>query len=179
MKEAGFRLLKLGLESGSQQTLDRLDKGVTVEQIRDGCRILKKAGLSVHLTVMYGYFWERREDAIKTYLLAKELMETGLADVLQSTLVMPYPSTRLYKEVVENDGFLIKRNDWEKFDMTKPIMKSPDMSSKEIKKFCDDTYKIFFSPKYVVRTAFKNIGNPKYLFRGALAAFRHVKDFRK
>jgi len=179
MKKAGFRLLKMGLESGSQETLVRLNKGINIEQIREGCRILKKAKLTVQLTVMYGYFWEGIEDATKTYLLTKELMENGWADVLQSTIVMPYPSTRLFREVIENNGFIIKPDDWEKFDMTEPVMKGKNMFSESIKKYCDDTYKLFFTPKYVIRTTLKNLWNPKYLFRGAMAAFRHVKDFKK
>ena len=42
MKNAGFRLLKLGLESANQDTLDRLRKGTTVENIEKGCRAAKK-----------------------------------------------------------------------------------------------------------------------------------------
>ncbi|GAG95790.1 unnamed protein product [marine sediment metagenome] len=55
MKEAGFRLMKLGLESANQKTLDKLRKNNTVEQIKNGCKIAKDAGLDVHLTIMVGY----------------------------------------------------------------------------------------------------------------------------
>lgn len=45
MKRAGFRLLKFGLESANQKTLDRLNKGIKVEDILNGCRMAKKQDL--------------------------------------------------------------------------------------------------------------------------------------
>ncbi|MBU4489450.1 MAG: B12-binding domain-containing radical SAM protein, partial [Actinobacteria bacterium] len=93
MSEAGFRLLKFGLESASQETLDRLRKGTTVQEIIDSCRLAKKAGLTVHLTTMVGYPWESVEDAGRTLELCRELLESGDADMLQATIVIPYPGT--------------------------------------------------------------------------------------
>jgi radical SAM superfamily enzyme YgiQ (UPF0313 family) len=58
MRQAGFRLVLFGVESANQQTLDRLDKALTIEQIREGARMASQAGLDVHVTVMFGYPWE-------------------------------------------------------------------------------------------------------------------------
>ncbi|GAG87828.1 unnamed protein product, partial [marine sediment metagenome] len=88
---AGFRLMKLGLESANQKTLDRLRKNNTVEQIKNGCRIAKDAGLDVHLTIMVGYPWETKEDALRTLELGYNLMRSGFADMLQSTKFVSYP----------------------------------------------------------------------------------------
>jgi len=57
MKKAGFRMLLFGLESASQETLDRLNKGITVQDIMDGCRWAREAGLEPHITIMVGYPW--------------------------------------------------------------------------------------------------------------------------
>jgi radical SAM superfamily enzyme YgiQ (UPF0313 family) len=57
MRKAGFRLVLFGLESANQATLDRLEKGLTVAQIEEGARAAARAGLNVHVTVMFGYPW--------------------------------------------------------------------------------------------------------------------------
>ena len=46
MRKAGFRMLLFGVESGSQATLDRLNKGTTIEGIVKECRIPGRRGLS-------------------------------------------------------------------------------------------------------------------------------------
>ncbi|MEJ2744616.1 MAG: radical SAM protein, partial [bacterium] len=58
MAKAGFRFLLFGVESGNQETLDRLNKGITVEEIIDSCRLARRAGLYPHVTIMFGYPWE-------------------------------------------------------------------------------------------------------------------------
>ncbi len=178
MKQAGFRLLKFGLESGNQKTLDRINKGIKVEQIRKACEICKKNGLEVHLTMMVGYPWETKNDALNTLKLAKELMLSGKADVLQATIVIPYPGTPLYKEVVKGNLLLINKEDYERYDMREPIMKS-SIPPKEIMQICDNIYKIFFDPRYIFRRiiSIKNLADFKYTFRGIKAIFGHLKDF--
>ena len=65
MKKAGFRMLLFGIESGSQATLDRLNKGTTIDGIMNECRVPREEGLEPHITIMVGYPWEIRKDALK------------------------------------------------------------------------------------------------------------------
>ena len=181
MREAGFRLMKLGLESTSQETLDRLDKGTKVEDIEQGCRIAKEAGLEVHLTIMVGYPWETRADAERTLNMAKKLMKDGLADMLQSTVTVPYPGTPLYKQAVENDWLRFAPDDYEKFDMTAPVFKTPDMTPEEVVELCNSIYRTFLQPSYVWRYI-KSIRTPadvKFIAKGAKAVVGHLMDFTR
>lgn len=180
MNTAGFRLLKLGLESANQATLDRIDKNTRVEQIHAACRILKKAGLEVHLTTMVGYPWETRADAMKTHAMLKELMDSGLADVFQSTIVVPYPGTPLFKEAVANQWFLIDPTDYEQFDMKQPVLKTGDLTREEVTELCNRMFRIYFSPRHLMHKikGLKPSEIP-FLARGACAAVGHLFDFRK
>ncbi|MFC1560922.1 B12-binding domain-containing radical SAM protein [Candidatus Latescibacterota bacterium] len=181
MREAGFRLMKLGLESASQKTLDRLNKGTKVEDIERGCSVAKEAGLEVHLTIMVGYPWETRADAKKTLELAKRLMKKGYADMLQSTIAIPYPGTPLYEQAVENDWLLFDPTEYEKFDMTAPVFKTPDMKPEEVVKICNSIYRSFLQPSYILRYL-KSIRSPsdvKFVARGAKAVIGHLLDFGK
>ncbi len=181
MREAGFRLMKLGLESASQETLDRLDKGTKIEDIERGCMVAKDAGLEVHLTIMVGYPWETRADAERTLALAKRLMKRGYADMLQSTVAIPYPGTPLYREAVENDWLLIDPKDYDRFDMTAPVFKTPDMTPEEVTEICNSIYRTFLQPSYIWRYL-KGIRSPadvKFIAKGARAVIGHLFDFTR
>ena len=184
MKKAGFRLLKFGLESANQKTLEMLDKDVDVTKIEQECRDIKKAGLTVHLTMMVGYPWETKEDALNTLRLAKNLMHKGYADVLQSTVVMPYPGTALWRQAIEHKWFRpeFDHTNYDNYDMTMPVMKTPDMNPKEVMAICDNIYKdIFLKPKYIYQhlKKIRTVDDIKYTLRGVKAVMGHVKDFSR
>ncbi|MCE5300043.1 MAG: B12-binding domain-containing radical SAM protein, partial [Spirochaetia bacterium] len=181
MKKAGFRLLKFGLESGNQATLDRLCKGTKIDDIEKGCRIAKDAGLGVHLTIMVGYPWETRADAMRTYELAKKLMDKGLADMLQATVVIAYPGTPLYQQAVDNGWLRFKPGEWEKFDMTRPVFKFPDMEPSDVMKICDDIYRSFMTPKFMMRqiTSIRSREDLMFILKAGKAVLGHILDFKR
>lgn len=178
MRKAGFRLLKFGLESANQLTLDRINKNIFVEDIIEGCAMAKKAKLAVHLTMIVGYPWETKEQALKTFELAKKLMQSGKADLLQSTVLVPYPGSRLHEEAVQNSWFLFDYKDYAKYDMSEPILKTP-MPPEEVVEICRRIYKIFLTPSYML-TRIKSIRNKDEVLlnlRGVKAVFGHLIDF--
>ncbi len=181
MKKAGFRLLKFGLESANQETLDKLNKGIKVENILEGCRMAKKAGLTVHLTMIVGYPWETKEDALRTFKLAKMLMQTGKADLLQATVLIPYPGTPLWKEAVENDWLLFNKDEYERYDMREPVLKTKDSEAKDIAQICEKIYTIFLTPNYIFQRfiGMRTVEDLKLNLRGIKAVFGHLNDFKR
>jgi anaerobic magnesium-protoporphyrin IX monomethyl ester cyclase len=179
MKKAGFRMLLFGLESGSQRILDELNKGVKVEEIVDSCKKAKDAGLTVHVTIMFGYPDASREEELQTHRLAKKLMEGGYADTLQSTLLIPYPGSRLYETAIEKDWLRYQPGQWEHWDMSEPVLKSDNVSAEEVKRLCDETYKVFLSRRYVLRRllSIRSFEDLKFTFRGVRKIIGHIKDF--
>jgi len=176
MKKANFRFILYGLESGNQNTLDRIDKGLTPAQIEEGARICKKAGLEPHITVMLGYPWETVEEAQNTIDFAKKLFKKGYIDTLQATICIPYPGTPLYRECKEN-GWLLTEN-YEDFDMRMPVMKS-QLTDAQMMKMTQDLYKSFISPGFIFR---KIIGirkwqDIKFLFTAGFRVIGHLLDF--
>lgn len=179
MKKAGFRKVKSGLESANQETLEKIDKGIKVEDIITGCKNAAKAGIDVHLTVMVGYPWEARDEVKRTIDLAKNLMANGYAEMLQATVIVPYPGTPLNTYAIKNNLFRFDPKDYDRYDMTEPVFKTPDMSPEEIMQMCEGVYKSFLTPKFVLRHL-RNIRtweDIRYIARGALAVIGHLKDF--
>ena len=177
MKEAGFRLLLFGLESGNQETLDRVNKGLTIEEIEVSCKLAGKAGFDPHITVMFGYPWETQEDIKKTADFAKHLMRKGYASTLQATIVIPYPGTPLFEECKKN-GWL-KTLDWTQYDMREPVMKTP-VGDEKLKEAVQSLYKVAFHPEFVARKILnvRSLEDIKFLSRAALKVGGHLLDFK-
>jgi len=99
MKENGLRLLLVGYESGDDQILLNIKKGLRTDIARrfsDDCR---KLGIMVHGTFILGLPGETRETIEKTIAFAKEINP----HTIQVSLAAPYPGTTLYNQAVENN----------------------------------------------------------------------------
>ncbi len=179
MQKAGFRKVKSGLESASDKTLERIRKGYGVKEIVQGCQNAAKAGIDVHLTVIVGYPWESREDAQRTIRLAKRLMARGDAEMLQATTLVPYPGTPFYEFGLDNDLFRFSPEAYERFDMTEPVLQTPDMSADEVMNMCQGVYRSFLTPRFVLKRVMRtrSLEDLNYLFRGAKAVIGHLRDF--
>ena len=66
LREAGCVMLKLGLESGDQRVLDRLDKGIDLETASRVLRALNQSGIGTYVYLLFGTPWENFEAAERT-----------------------------------------------------------------------------------------------------------------
>lgn len=178
MKNAGFRMILFGLESANQKTLDKINKGLKVEEIEPDLKMCKEAGLEPHITAMIGYPWETYEEAKKTVDLAKNLFKKNYVNTLQATIVIPYPGTPLYKYCKENN--LLNFEDYDQFDQREQVMKSP-LTTEDVKCLTQDLYKSFMTPKFLMKKilSIRNLNDIKFLFRAGLKVFGHLADFGK
>jgi len=178
MRKAGFRFLLFGIESVNQNTLDRIDKNLKVEDIIQSCKDARRAGLYPHITIMFGYPWESYEDAEKTLDFGRWLLKKDYAYTMQATVVIPYPGTPLFKECKSNDS--LYSLDWEYYDMKNPVMKlnfNPD----ELLKLVQGMYSVSFNPEFILRkiASIRDIDDIKYFGRAFLKVMGHIMDFRK
>lgn len=179
MGQAGFRFLLYGLESASQKTLDRLNKGTKPEDMVNAAKMATKAGLEPHVTCMAGYPWETYKEAINTVKRTRELFDKGWINTLQATVVIPYPGTALFKEC-EKNGWL-KTRDWNRYDMREPIMKSP-IPDEKIMELTQGIYMSFLTPRYIIRKllSLRSWDDVNYYaIRGSKYIWGHFSDFTK
>jgi len=181
MRRAGFRLMKVGLESASQETLDRLRKGTSAARFEESLIRAKKAGLEIHLTIMLGFPWEKREDAEATVTLGRRLLAEGKAGMLQATVVVPYPGTSLYADAVKNDWFRVQQDDYDRFDMTTTVLKTPDIRPEEIMALVAKCYGGFLAPAYIWRRlrGVRSLEDIRFLARGIGPVLGHMGDFAR
>lgn len=107
-------------------------------------------------------------------------MEMRWAVTLQSTIVMTYSGTEMHVEALVNGWFRIDPSDYDRFDMTEPVLKSANVSPEDVKQLCDETYKLFISPRYVLNRllSIRSFSDLKFSIRGARKIVGHVKDFK-
>ena len=105
MKDSGLRLFLVGYESGNDETLKRIKKGVTTDEMRRFTKSCHKAGVVIHGTFILGLPIETKETIEQTINFAQEL------DVfsLQVSLAAPYPGTELY-EMAKQNGWFVKKD---------------------------------------------------------------------
>jgi hopanoid biosynthesis associated radical SAM protein HpnJ len=101
MKDNGCRLLLVGFESGNQDILNTIKKGLRVDRAREFVAHCKDLGLAIHGTFIVGLPGETPETIEQTIRFARSID----VESLQVSLAAPYPGTELYQQAVENGWF--------------------------------------------------------------------------
>jgi len=104
LRRAGCRTVWIGAESGSQRVLDAMEKGITVEQVRESTRRLREAGIEVGLFLQFGYPGEGWAEIEETLALVRECRP----DDIGISVSYPLPGTRFHQRVAAGLG--TKRN---------------------------------------------------------------------
>lgn len=178
MKKAGFRFILFGLESANQETLDKIQKGLKVEEIEPGLKLCKEAGLEPHITAMIGYPWETKKMAQNTIDLATDLFRKGYVDTLQATVVIPYPGTPLYKDCKKNGWLLTEK--YSDFDQRTQVMKSA-LTTEDSKEMVQGLYKSFLTTQFIFRKiiSIRNLNDVKFFWMAGWKVLGHLTDFGK
>jgi len=98
LRDNGLRLLLVGYESGNQQILHNIKKGMLVDVARRFTRDCHDLGVTIHGTFIMGLPGETKETIEETIRFATEINP----HTIQVSLAAPYPGTFLYRQAVEN-----------------------------------------------------------------------------
>ena len=100
-KENGLRLLLVGYETGNQQILYNIKKGMRIDVAKQFTRDCHTLGIKIHGTFIVGLPGESEETLQETIAFAKEINP----HTIQVSLAAPYPGTFLYDQAVR-EGWL-------------------------------------------------------------------------
>jgi radical SAM superfamily enzyme YgiQ (UPF0313 family) len=98
MKDCGLRLFLVGYESGNQQILYNIKKGMRIEFARRFTKDCHDLGITIHGTFILGLPGETRETIEETIRFATEINP----HTIQVSLAAPYPGTYLYRQALDN-----------------------------------------------------------------------------
>lgn len=155
MKSAGCRLLIVGYESGSDEILKTIRKGVDTQQMRAFTMDAKKAKLMIHGDFIIGLPGETKETAEQTLRFIKDLKP----NVLQVAVATPIPGTKFYEWAKEN-GYLLVDDLEESIDQNgyqKCILSYPDFTKGDIEHYVNRALKEYYLSPSFVPVALSNV----------------------
>jgi hopanoid biosynthesis associated radical SAM protein HpnJ len=163
LKENGLRLLLVGYETGNQQILNNVKKGVRVDVVRRFTRDCHELGIAIHGTFIVGLPGETRETLEETIRFAIDVDP----HTIQVSVAAPYPGTELFRQAVENN-WLDQRNAELVDDQGLQIapLHYPHLSHHEIFKAVESFYRRFyFRPGKIARLVGEMIRSPEMMKR--------------
>jgi anaerobic magnesium-protoporphyrin IX monomethyl ester cyclase len=165
LKKAGCYLIRYGVESGSQEMLNKMNKMTSISNIKETFALTHKLGITSSASFILGYPGETKETAMQTIRLAQKL-KTSISLFF---FAIPYLGTPLHKFVVDNN-YKIEKNpeQWINFP-DEPIIEIPEIQKKELVKLRKLAYRKSFVNFRTFFASIKSV-NSKQSFRNMLKA---------
>jgi radical SAM superfamily enzyme YgiQ (UPF0313 family) len=139
LARAGCENVWIGAESGSQKILDAMDKGISIQQIKEATFLLKQHGIKPSFFIQFGYLGEEKQDIEETIKMINSLLPHSIG----VSVSYPLPGTIFHEKVKKE---LVEKTNW--------------TDSDEMKLMFQNTYKPAFYKqlhKYVQRNYRKSI----------------------
>ncbi len=149
MKEAGCHMLRLGVESGVQELLDNVKKGIKIEQTEQVFKWAHEVGIDTHAHMMIGIPGETKDTIEQTIKFITKIEPT----IVTFGILTPYPGTPLFDDLREH-GF--EFGDGTCIDLSKLHTHSfynekfTSLSSEELQGYIRKVYRKFYlRPSYI------------------------------
>lgn len=149
MYESGCRLVSIGVESGSQEMLDKIGKRITLDDVRLTVKIFKKAGIKIYNYFVIGLPWEDEETVEDTIDFAIELN----SDFISFYTATPLPGTKFYEYAKEHK--LINSDTSFSSAYFYPSVNTHHLTKDDVFKLHKKAIKRFYlRPAFIVKTLF-------------------------
>jgi radical SAM superfamily enzyme YgiQ (UPF0313 family) len=177
-KDSGLRLFLVGYESGNEQILKNIKKGVTMDEMRAFTKSCHRAGVVIHGTFILGLPVETQESIENTIRFAQEL------DVfsLQVSLAAPYPGTELF-EMARQNGWFVKKDKTDLVELDgfqQSALEYPGLDKEEIFEAVDRFYRTYYlRPKPILRIIKTMLEDKDVFVRRCREGYEFFKSLRQ
>jgi len=161
MKKAGARNLVVGFESGNDEILKKIRKGVNTGQAKRFMEDCRQVGLRVHGCFVFGLPGESRETMRQTLGYALELRP----NTVQFAIAAAYEGTD-FNTYLREMGFLREEDGITKSGHLSARYDYPGLSAEEINAFNHSAWKSYYL-------------RPSTIFRQAVGSLRDLEDARR
>lgn len=97
MHKSGCDIICIGIESGEQEILNKINKKITIQQINEAVANIKKSDIKVKGSFIIGYPWDTKETVNKTINFISNLN----LDIVSVCLLTPFPGTDLHENLIK------------------------------------------------------------------------------
>lgn len=149
MRQAGCKLISVGIESGNEAILRKIGKSITIKEIKKAFQILKRMGLKTLAYYIIGFPWDTQQTVEDTIRLSLELN----SDFAIFYVAVAFPGTRFFDYAQENGLFEVSdRDEFYKDVYCYPTVKSHYLSKDEIYGLYKEAIRRFcLRPKYIIK----------------------------
>jgi len=129
MVAAGCDSVSFGVETGNEDMLKRIKKGIKLQQVRSAVKMCQEAGMIAHASFMVGLPGETKETLKQTEDFARSL------NILYGYhFLAPFPGTTVREKVHKYDLEILTDN-WDKYDANDAIVRTSALRPQDIRKF--------------------------------------------
>jgi hopanoid biosynthesis associated radical SAM protein HpnJ len=175
LRDNGLRLLLVGYESGNQDILNNVRKGIRLDVARRFTREAKRLGIRIHGTFVMGLPGETRQTIEETVKFALEVDP----DTIQVSLAAPYPGTALHRQAKER-GWLENEVLVDGRGVQSTALGYPHLPRTVIFDSVESFYRRFyFRPRKIVQIARDMVRDPQVCRRRLQEGVEFVRFLRR
>lgn len=130
LKEAGCIAIHVGVESGSQDVINQINKHISLEKTEDLIKYMADKRLQVMCSFIIGHHCDTEETIKETINLAEHFHDKYLANV-GIAINTPFPGTELYNNH-EQLGVKIECSSWSSFDLMQAVISTKNLSREKL-----------------------------------------------
>jgi len=135
MRKAGFRAVYMGIECGSDETLEFLDKGSTTNHTMKAIENLRGNDIRVFGGFIVGNPDDTKKDVKNVFKFAKKIN----VDYLGLGILTPLPKTVIRDELLQQ-GLILNKDDYSKYNGFECNIKTKYLSDKQLKRLVSRGY---------------------------------------
>lgn len=147
MSETGCRTVYIGFESINPESLKEMQKGQTVDDVKNSIRVFRNYGINVHGMFILGSDADTKETIPLTSAFCRE---SGLTSV-QYMIMTPLPGTALYRKL-ESEGRLLHKQ-WDYYDAMHVVFRPLRLTPEELQQGMIQCFSDFYSVTHALHDA--------------------------
>jgi radical SAM superfamily enzyme YgiQ (UPF0313 family) len=167
LKKAGCQGIHYGVEAGTEKILTVLNKGITIQKVKEVFNMTRKYKIPILAYFMIGNPTETRDDILTTFKVTRDLNP----DFVHMTILTPFPGTKIYLDGLKSG--IIRKDYWREFaanptpDFIPPHW-GENFTREELNNLLIQGYKNFYiRPSYILKRIAKVRSLPEFKKKAA------------